>query len=435
MKKIFLFMVTTLLSLSSYSQCNCDFTISLNASEWFFDGVKKGVKPGQTICFESGTRTGFQLRNIKGTKEKPVIITNKCDGSVFLNAPSNWGNVLSVEGCSNIVIHGSSNPAVKYGIKLSGGQAGLNLQKLTTNFEVHNIEVANVGCSGILAKTDPTCDSKTWRGNFTLKNSSIHHCKVYNVGCEGFYVGNSHFDTYVTKTCGLTSKKIYEHEIDSIEIAYNEVTSTDLDGIQVGSSKHALIHHNYINGTGIDKELWHENGMQIGSGTEYSYVFNNWIENSGSYSIIDGGGGTQFFNNVLLGARDGAFCFVKDVTKNNAQKMYHNTIVQPGKHVLTVGVETSDSLQFINNIVVVQDQFVKYNYQPRNLLSVGRNVITKDENEVKFIDPGVKDFRLQYGSPAMDFGFPLIGLDFSNRQRDKTADAGAYEAKCVCTCE
>lgn len=425
-----------LISVQSFAQCKCDFTISLNAAEYFFDGVKKGVKPGQTICFESGVRTGFQLRNIKGTKANPVIITNKCDGQVTLNAPSNWGNVLSVEGCSNIILHGSNNPNLEYGIKITGGQAGLNFQKLTTDFEAHHIEVGNVGCSGILAKTDPTCDSKTWRGNFTLRNANIHHNKVYGAGCEGFYIGNSHYDTYVTKTCGLVKKQIYEHGIDSIEIYFNDIQNISFDGLQVGGAKNAIVHDNYINNVGIGGELYHQNGLQIGGGTTGANVFNNWIEGAQSYSIIDGGGAGTYYNNVLLNAKEGAIILMKDKATTGA-RIYHNTIVNNGKAVLTMFTECIDPVKLQNNIIVfpVGALLYKYNYQPKNLLVEGANIITQQIEMVGFKNVEKKNFRLAYGSQGIDFSNESITFDYSDRARDSKPDAGALESVCTCICE
>src|SRR5690349_1611114 len=75
---IFLFFVSS----EAAAQCGCDFVIA--PETWHFDGAALGVKPGDKICFKSGTRSNIEIYNIKGTAANPVIITNMCDGKVIV---------------------------------------------------------------------------------------------------------------------------------------------------------------------------------------------------------------------------------------------------------------------------------------------------------------------------------------------------------------
>lgn len=174
----------------SFAQCGCTHFVGLTISDYQWDALAKNVKPGDKICFKSGVRTGIEFFNIKGTPDKPVIISNMCDGQVTIDAPVSWGNSLSFVNCQYYIVDGSANPNVQYGIEVRGGQAGINNQQLSSDFEIHHVNINNTGCSGVLAKTDPTCDVKTQRGNFTLRNAIFHDLKISSTGCEGFYIGN-----------------------------------------------------------------------------------------------------------------------------------------------------------------------------------------------------------------------------------------------------
>ena len=94
--------------------CKCDFTISLAGTEWYFDGVEKGVKPGDHICFASGNRGSILLRNIHGTAANPVVLKNKCDGKTVFTAPGNLGNNIEVRNSSFIHFTGGNNPNEEY---------------------------------------------------------------------------------------------------------------------------------------------------------------------------------------------------------------------------------------------------------------------------------------------------------------------------------
>lgn len=434
----FITITLTLFANAALAQCDCDFIIGLSTTEYQFDGAKKGVKPGDKICFASGTRTGMGLFNINGTPDNPVIITNMCDGEVTLNAPSNWGNCVTIEKSTNFVFHGSGNPNIEYGIHITGGHMGLNLQNLSTNFEVHNIDINTVGCSGILAKTDPTCDPATWRANFTLRDIYIHHNKIANTGCEGFYVGNSHHDTYVTKTCNGVSTKLYEHDILNIEISYNQLTNIGNDGIQVGSTKGAKIHHNTVSGSGVKNNLQHQNLIQLGGGTEGALVYNNYVENGRAYGILDQGNGNTFYNNIIYNTLDAGVILLPDaVLAPTGGRFFNNTFINCKNLGLYMLSENPDPTIFANNIIVGQNQsgyvYFSLNNPSKNKFVEYNNIKTQDITTVKFVNATAKDYRLLTGSPAIDAGTDLtsfgVTFDFDEKPRPGSIkfDIGAFE--------
>lgn len=438
---------------SAQLPCGCNFVISLNATETTFDGAVKGVKPGDKICFTSGTRTGIGFKNIHGTKDKPVIITNMCDGKVVLSAPSNWGNAVETLHCDFFRFTGSGNPAEEYGIEIKGAQQGINLHEFSSDFEVDHLFVNNTGSCGIVCKTDPTCDPLSWRGAFTLKNLYLHHNKILNTGTEGFYVGNSHWDGGVTKVCSGVSTLINEHEVVNVELAYNIINDTGNEGLQVGSCPTGCIaHHNVITNAGNkNADPAQANNFQSGSGTKM-FAYNNIMNGSKGYGVVDTGGGGTYFNNIMMNNLSGGMQ-LQDVAPSTLWatdalgafvgfKVFNNTFINNKGYGVWMYSENTAMTYYYNNIVVGQNEanykYVAFNNASKNKWTEGNNVRTQDITTVKFVDPANNDFRILAGSPAIDQGnnlaliLPTIGIfdkDFDEKTRPKgTAyDIGAYE--------
>jgi gliding motility-associated-like protein len=421
-----------------YAQCDCDHIISLNATEYTFDGAKKGVKPGDKICFTSGTRTGIGFINVNGTKEKPVIITNMCDGKVILNAPLNWGNAVEFNYSSYFRFTGSGNPNEEYGVEIKGGQMGLNLHGLSSDFEIDHLNVNNVGCVGIVAKTDPTCDQKTWRGNFLLKDSKFHHNKISDTGCEGFYIGNSHYDTGVSKTCNSVTVKVNEHDVTNIEVYNNDLRNIGNDGIQVGAAKNATIHDNYVYNSGTKNNAQHQNLIQAGNGTQAT-VYNNIVDTGKGYGIFDAGGGGKYFNNIIINAQQGGM-LLQDVAPNFAPTGFivlNNTFINCKDFGVLMFSENLNPTYYQNNIIVGQNQstytYVNFNNQSKNKWVESNNIRSQDISTVKFVNASAKDFHLQSSSPAVNAGKDVssygVTQDYDKKARpDGPAfDVGAFE--------
>ncbi len=141
------------------------------------------------------------IYNVNGTAANPVIITNMCDGKVTISGASGNPYAVEVHKSSNFKFSGAGNLSEQYGINLSGTVMGIDLRELSTDFEVDHLKITNLVHGNIIGKTDPTCDQSTWRGNFTMKNTSLHDNYISDILGEGFYIGNSHYQTTVAKTC------------------------------------------------------------------------------------------------------------------------------------------------------------------------------------------------------------------------------------------
>ncbi|HYC86639.1 MAG TPA: hypothetical protein VEB86_15510, partial [Chryseosolibacter sp.] len=259
-------------STASTSGCaECTYVVPSSAYTITVDGAKLGLKPGAVICLKAGNSyKNINFKNLIGTADQPITITN-CGGTATLQA-TGLPYTMKTEYSKHIRISGGSGSA--YGIKLAGGHMGLSLEKLTTNVEVNNLEISNVGFAGIMAKTDPTCDNATIRGNFVMRNVILHDNYIHDTGGEGFYIGHSFFEKGVTLSCGVR----YPHLIDGLRIYNNRVVRPGWDGIQVGCTlTGAYVYNNTIENYGYRKEMYQDNGIQISEGTK-GIVYGNLIK-------------------------------------------------------------------------------------------------------------------------------------------------------------
>jgi hypothetical protein len=426
------------------AQCGCDFTIGLSSSEWYFDGVASGVKPGDKICFASGTRAGFQLQNIHGTAANPVIITNMCDGQVKIVQPNGVGNVIVTANCSYFRFTGSANPNVQYGFDLSGGVMGANFQGLSTNFEIDHLYVHDTGSCGIQAKTNPTCDPATQRGNFVMQGCSLHDNLVENTYNEGFYIGNSHHDGGVSITCNGVATTVLEHLVQDLQVYNNVVKNSGNESIQIGAARNAVAHHNrIINGGWINTDPAQSNAFQAGSGTEI-VCYNNFIDHGGrGWGIIDFGGGGYYFNNIVIGSPIGSgSVFLNDPSVDwdtRGFALIDNTLIRGNDLGITMYSTNPLPSYFYNNIQVGQlltatsYSFVYFEYKGQSNWVESNNLRTMDITVPKFKNAADSDFHILPGSPAINAGTNVsswgynFDFDGNTRPRGTAWDVGAFE--------
>lgn len=422
---------------AAFSQdCDCDHVISLEDTEWYFDGAKHNVQPGDKICFESGTRIGIELRNIVGTAAKPVIVQNMCDGQVIIEDAPTRGNAIVVRNSKYLRITGGNNPNVDYGIELSGAHMGLSLINLTTDVEADHIHIHDVAGIGVEAKTDPTCDESTWRGNFEMNNVYLHHNLVEDIGAEGFYIGNSHYASGVTKTCDGSAITIYEHNMHNVEVAYNIVRNTQLDGIQLSAVLTGMeVHHNEVYNYGVEGKYAQRSGIQTGAGC-HGMIYNNIVDTGTGEGFFDAGrGNTQFYNNVVKNAMVG-FLHQKAAPYYAGPSVYANNLIidceKSGFHLYS----TNETHILVNNILINADEdFTWFQRNSKSVPTIELNNLTATSVSIlKFVNASANDFSLQSGSPARDGGLNVIstyglGIDYdlNDNPRLDTWDIGPCE--------
>lgn len=403
------------------------------------DGKALGLKPGSIIGLDASIEYGsLNFVNIVGTKEQPIMIRN-FGGTVKIVATNQW-HAVRTDLSKHFRITGGSIPGA-YGIDIQGGQMGLKLDGLSTNFEVDHVKVSHAGFAGIMAKTDPTCDDATIRGNFTMYDVSLHDNYIHDTGGEGLYIGNS-FWSGMKRDCGVR----LPHEIKGLKIYNNIVENTGWDGIQVGCAIAGTeIQNNTVKHYGVVDRDYQNNGIQIGSGTG-GLLYNNFIkEGTGNGFIIMGTGDNVIHNNIIVDAgSNGIFCDER-YTPGEGFKFINNTIINPRKDGIRIYSELVPMNTVVNNIIANPGSYGTYSGSRTNddsfvyLASadvsarVANNLFVHSVDEAGFKDAAKDNFRLKANSPAINIGRDIarhnIQEDFySSRRKNGVAyDVGASE--------
>ena len=428
---------TTTTSTSGAADCSaCTYVVPSNAT--IVDGITLGLSPGSTICLSASNQYGAIIfRNLTGTASNPIVIRN-CGGVAQLDGTGK-GYVIRTENCKYFrITGGSENP---HGIKLKGGTMGLMLEKFSTEFEIDRIEVSDVSFAGIMAKTEPTCDDATIRGNFTMRNVSFHHNYIHDTGGEGFYIGHSFYTKGKTLSCGVR----LPHEIENVKVFNNVVKNSGWEAIQVGSApKGAMVFNNKIENYGVANELYQNNGIQFGEGAP-GVCFANYINGGKGAGLIVVGNPANFIHdNVFVNTGTMAiFCDERD-SRGDGFRIVNNTIINPGTDGIRLYTEYVPNV-VKNNIIINPGNYSYYTY-PRTPadsylyllnkyvpLESSNNIYSTDLTSIKFVSASLNNYRLLNGSPAIDGGADVsaykVSTDFNKlpRMKGTAYDVGACE--------
>lgn len=404
---------------------SCTYVVQPNKN--VIDGQSLNLKPGSVICLNAATQyPNLIFRNLTGTAQQPIIIRN-CGGTARVVA-SGQAYSIKFQNCKYFRLTGAGEPS-GYGIRVSEGHLGITVESLSTNFEIDHVEVYNTGFAGIMAKTDPTCDNATIRGNFTMYDVSLHDNYVHDTDGEGLYVGNSFWENGVSTSCGQR----FPHDIHGVKIYNNIVKNSGWEGIQLGcATKGAEVYNNTIENFGTANNPSQSNGIQIGAGTG-GLCYNNFIKKgNGNGIIVLGLGDNVIFNNIIIDAgENGIFCDERGST-GSGFTFINNTIIRPADDGLRNYAELLSMNRFINNIVA--DPGAKHvNLRSGVKMEDSNNLYAATVNEVNFVNAAADNYRLKSGSPAIDKGKNVssynIKTDFygNSRPRGSGYDIGASE--------
>jgi hypothetical protein len=407
------------------------------------DGLKLGIQPGDVICLDATKQYGaIRFTNIVGTATNPVIIRTCGGPTASVTAPSTASYAIKVDNSKYFRISGGETEGV-YGIKVRGGNIGIQLDYLSTNFEVDHVEVSNVGFAGIMAKTDPTCDNATIRGNFTLTDVFVHHNYVHDTGGEGLYIGNSFYNGGVNTSCGLR----YPGELKNIKIFKNHVVNSGWESIQLGCAvSGAEVYENVVENYGVANVNAQNNGIQIGEGTG-GLCYNNYVKGGkGTGIIVLGLGDNVVFNNIIINAGGfGIFCDDR-YSPGPGFKLVNNTIVNP----LSDGIRIYADLANLNNVIqnnlianpgsygkyasprTTADSYV-YKLSSAVKLTISNNWYTQANQLANYLVLGSFSTSLLTNCPVVDRGISVsafgVNKDFQNTNRPLglSNDIGALE--------
>jgi hypothetical protein len=378
------------------------------------------------------------FKNIVGSALAPIVIKNIGGTATITATGLSFG--LKMRNSRYFRVSGD-NALNNYGIKIDGGHLGMDLGGLSTNFEIDHVEIVNSGFAGIMAKTDPTCDDATIRGNFTMKNVIFRDNYIHETGGEGFYVGNSFYATGVNTDCGVR----LPHEIHQLRLYNNIVRNAGWDGIQVGcATVNAKIYGNTIENYGTANAYNQRNGLQIGEGTGGVCYGNLIRQGTGNGMNVLGLGDNVIHNNIIVDAgAAGIFCDER-YTPGPGFKFINNTIIRPREDGIRIYAEKVPMNVIANNIIVSPGTYSTYLY-PRTpqdafiyklsktlRVEMLNNYFTTDATSVQFENEATS-FRLSPASPLVDAGTDIsaygIPTDFYKKKRLKGLgyDIGAAE--------
>jgi len=356
-----------------------DFKIS--PKEWNIDG--RLYKPGDRLILE-GNRSEIQFTGLRGTAENPIMVTAL--QPVVVKAITPGGRVMNFMNCQYIRLTGDPLGAGAFNIEITGGGQAIDFRELSSDVEIDHVRIHHVGYSGINIKTDPTCDPKTWRGNFTLKNVSVHDNIIEDLtDGEGIYIGESHYhQTFPLKNCssGVTSAK--EHDVENVSVIRNVIRRVGADGIQVGAAiKGAVISGNTVEDFGKKGVYGQSSGIQANPGT-VAVIENNEIIKGTSFGIIlQGRMGTVVRNNRVVGTVGG----IMTVARENDAGTFtveRNTF----QDITGTGVEAYSNTIFQNNVLQMRSGtlFKKYG---GTLTDKSNSVLVGDSSALKLDASGV----------------------------------------------
>lgn len=418
--------------------CGCTYTVP--ASAYRVDAQALGLKPGAVICLKAGVAyKSLVFTNVRGTATAPIIIKN-CGGTAVVNGSTGWFGIRT-EYSSYFRITGGNVDGM-YGIRITGGKQSLHLDKLTTNVEVDHLEISNSGFAGIMAKTDPSCDNATIRGNFVMRNVLLHDNFVHDTAAEGFYVGHNNYLKGISTPCGTRLPAILE----GVKIYDNIIRNSGWESIQVASTPGgAEVYNNRIENYGVKNVLYQNHGVQFGEGGVARFHGNLIKGGKGNGVMILGNAQNVTYNNVIVNTGGhGIFCDDRTAT-GVGFKFINNTIINTGLDGIRLYADNVPMNLVYNNVIVNPKSYATYRY-PRTgndayVYLLGKDVkiqslnnyFTRDINAPKFVSPSTFNFALRTGSPAINKGFGIaaygIPLDYALTARLKGGayDIGAYE--------
>ncbi|MCX6217305.1 T9SS type A sorting domain-containing protein [Spirosoma sp.] len=413
----------------------CDYTITKSG---LYKNGTMGVLPGQTVCIKAGTYTNLHFSDFVGTAEKPIRFINY-GGKVIVSADKAPAGIQFYFS-KYFILSGSGSSDLEYGILVektgTGGQA-VRAENKSSDCEIDHIEIAGSGFAGIMVKTDPTCDSTTWRQNLVIRNVKVHHNYIHDTDSEGIYIGSSFWNEGYKMVCGGQTKLIYPHNIYGLEIHHNRIERTGTEGLQYAAAPDADVHHNIVSDPGLKPfAAFQNNGVQLGGGVGGNF-YNNQIFNAPAVglTIVGNGGNSQIYNNLIVNSKVNAiFCDNRPGTQANTPIVFaNNTLIDSGEEAIKLYNETNNNL-VINNIIAKVGKGRRYiMFAQGATAEMTSNFMTSDIDSAGFMNPAEGNFRLKNDSKLIDSGLSRTGsfvnLDLDNNRRPigRQIDVGAYE--------
>lgn len=419
----------------SQVNCTCDLTITKSGS---YSGKDTSIQPGQTVCIQAGTYTNIYFNNFIGTDKNPIRFVN-CGGQVVISSDKLPAG-LQFYGCKNFIVSGAGSSEHTYGLliaKSAPGTQALRIENKSTDCEIEHVEIAGAGFAGIMVKTDPTCDSTTWRDRFVMRNVNIHHNYIHDTDAEGMYVGSAFWNEGHQTKCNGVEKRAFPHNIYGLKIHHNITERTGAEGIQYAAAFDAEVHHNIVRSSGRSPfATFQNNGIQIGGGVSGRFYNNQIFDTPGVGIILIGNlGNTRVFNNLVVNSGiNGIFCDDRPGSiANTPMEFLNNTIVNSGEESIKLYNEINKNI-ISNNIMSTVGKGRNFvSFSQGATAQQNANYMAAFADSVGFVDSNKGDFRLANTSALIDKGsgqfLEQLSFDLDGNKRfiGLNVDIGAYE--------
>lgn len=177
------------------------------------------------------------------------------------------------------------------------GTQGTGLSAFASDFEVGYVEVTGSGAGLYIKKNPEAGNTITQYPNYVMKNIYIHHNYIHNTTNEGMYIGHTYpnGDPY--------DQGMIPIRLSNVEIAYNTVSNTAWDGIQLSNATDdCQIHDNIVTNFGTANASGQQAGIIMGANTT-GQVYNNTVKSGTGNGIeIFGYGTIKLYNNTVENA-------------------------------------------------------------------------------------------------------------------------------------
>lgn len=425
---LFIFTLIIQLTIGCQQKTYAQKSVDVDSTVLLIDGnfaPYDSIVPGDTLKLKPGKKQLLILRNLTGTVDKPIIVTNG-EGLVDINSNHYFG--MSVRHCNHLKITGTGNSNLKYGIRILNIRgSGLSIGDYSTNIETDHLEIGEILYSGIIAKTEPDCNFD--RNSFIQENTIIHDCHIYNTGTEGMYVGSS-FYSGQTLQCDSGPKIVLPALLRGVNIYDNIVEHTGWEGIQVSSATSTQIHHNKISYDSQEKTDWQMTGITLGGGSTGS-IYNNTIEEGEGTGIFTNGlGEINIYNNIIINpgktnnqssGQYGIYATDAAAYPGMYFHIFNNLILHPKKTGILLVNSLSNDRNAIQNNVISNNNALNGNNQNDAFIDInGNHAIVKanycslEDEKLKLNFDSNRKISLLETSPLIDAGVAIAKNDYIN---------------------
>lgn len=408
-------------------------TVGTGGAEVPHSGQLWGAAAGAVICVEGGPRdTQLLLVNMAGNADNPVRIISY-NGVVELNINMGWNAPIDIRNSKHFILDGLADPHTEYGFKLTNLAAdghGLQIGRLSTDYMIQGVEIAQAGFAGMMLRTEPghlgseagPADQET---TFAQQKISIRNNKITNIESAangfGIFVGQGNFGA-----------NLKVHRTNGLRIHDNIISDVSRDGIRVfGAAEDVRVYGNSISDYAKTVDAANNNGILIGAGSE-GYYYGNAIMGgetlaSGAGINNQGRGHVSILNNLVI--EPGLYGIASPASasslfpehplfgKDLPSSISYNTIIHPAVDGHGIMLRSSENEAAGNtvdhNLIVHRSGSVSESvYQTADSypVTIADNYDTSDLTEVQFADADAASFdrlnyALQEGSPAEGKGF------------------------------